>query len=78
MTTESPLIERAFCCLGFTFLLFVGASLLAKNLRALCFFRMRASSLTIFASKLAPTKCPWSFPMTGGVFYWRFRSSRVW
>ncbi|KAA5846358.1 hypothetical protein F2A37_08245 [Pseudomonas chlororaphis] len=33
----------------------VGASLLAKNGRAPCSFRMPASSLTIFASKLAPT-----------------------
>ncbi|KAA2232946.1 hypothetical protein FJD34_22605 [Pseudomonas brenneri] len=33
----------------------VGASLLAKNPRAPRSFRMRALSLTFFASKLAPT-----------------------
>ncbi|QBQ10093.1 hypothetical protein DCC84_10150 [Pseudomonas sp. SXM-1] len=32
-----------------------GASLLAKNSRAPCSFRMLALSLTTFASKLAPT-----------------------
>ncbi|MBR7213460.1 hypothetical protein E1K68_11875 [Pseudomonas sp. B2021] len=33
----------------------VGASLLAKNAKAPRFFRMHALSLTLFASKLAPT-----------------------
>jgi hypothetical protein len=36
---------------------FVGASLLAKSLRAARSFREHASSLTSIASKLAPTGC---------------------
>ncbi|NCE92994.1 hypothetical protein DK871_23425 [Pseudomonas sp. L13] len=38
-----------------TAILFVGASLLAKNAQAPRFLSISALSLTIFASKLAPT-----------------------
>ena len=54
VTTESPLIERAFCCLGFV-LLSVGASLLAKIVNDDAGILSARGALRFFASKLAPT-----------------------